>query len=92
MPKRKKDSDDDPAVLTAAEPLADEEDIEAPAAELDDEAEFDLDAEFDEESGIDLGTSYGQGNGPEPTIRRAIEEMREARRMRDDLDYLDIDD
>ncbi|MGI9327121.1 MAG: hypothetical protein ACR2PZ_18020 [Pseudomonadales bacterium] len=92
MPKRKRDSGDDPVVVTAAEPVADEEDIEDSAAQLDEDAELDLDGEFEEESGIDLGTSYGQGSGPEPTIRRALEEMREARRMRDDLDYLDVDD
>ena len=54
--------------------------------------DVDLDDDFDDESGIDLSLADVQCSGREASIRRAIEERREARRLRDDLDYLDIDD
>ncbi len=96
MPKRKNDSGNEPVALPAAELLADEAEDEAEDEDadelLDSGTELELGDEFDEDASIDLTAGYGQGNGTEPTIRRAIEELREARRLRDDLDYLDLDD
>lgn len=76
-------ADDEPNMSTAL--AADDDDADT-------ELDSDLDDDFDDEPGIDLGLTDVQCSAREASIRRAIEERREARRLQDDLDYLDIDD
>ena len=84
------DEDDLPGTDTASEA---EPDAEPTALALDDDdAEEGDDDDPDAALDVDLDKIAGQCTGREMSIRRAIEERREARRLRDDLDYLDFDD
>lgn len=61
------------------------------AAPVDD---FDADDDDDPDAvvALDKVLQNKQGNARQLAIRRALEERREARRMKEDLDYLDLDD
>ncbi|MEM1230131.1 MAG: hypothetical protein AAGI15_06305 [Pseudomonadota bacterium] len=84
---------DDDDLLTSASEADAEPDTEAAALAIDDEdAEAGDDDDPDAAVDVDLEQIAGQCTGREMSIRRAIEERREARRLRDDLDYLDFDD
>ncbi len=77
---------DDEAAFEAEPDLGTASDAELDVA-LDDGDLMDDDADT-----VDLDQLAGQCTGREQSIRRALEERREARRLRDDLDYLDFDD
>lgn len=66
----------------------------APGGELDvalDDGDL-MAEDADDAATVDLDELASQCTGREQSIRRALEERREARRLRDDLDYLDFDD
>lgn len=91
MAKQKPQSEVEDPVLE--DPSADGENgLDPDEDTLGDELETDFDEAGDEDVGIDLELGDVQCSGREASIRRAIEERREARRMKDDLDYLDMDD
>lgn len=69
-----------------------EPDPDAPLGDALDAALDDGDLAPDDAEDVDLDELAGQCTGREQSIRRALEERREARRLRDDLDYLDFDD
>ena len=73
-----------------AEELGENEEIE----DLDDDLEDDLDDDLDDETvnelkAVDEALSQKEQSARSLAIRRALEERAEAKRLHDDLDYLD---
>lgn len=85
------DTESEDGAVAEAEPDADDS---LDSDSIDDGA-LDIDSYDDDSEGLAAAESLlrdKQGNARDLAIRRAIEERREARRLKEDLDYLDLDD